>query len=290
MRRSRLAWLCLALTLPWLPASAGAADCGQDARVSQLVAAQGGEPLSGFAPPADRAEAACLRDALILALRRDAGFGRVVGYKVGLTSRVMQQRLGIDHPVWGILLAGMLLPDGARVPPDYATRPMVEADLLVTVADEGINQARTPAEVAAHLADLRPFIELASFGVAEGEPLSETTIVAINVGARLGVVGKAVPMTRTLAEALPGMTVTMTGPEGVLLQVPGAAILGDPLQAVVWLVQALKAEGRSLRTGDVISLGSFGPPQVPQAGATFAVTYGSLPGGDLKVRVTFTEK
>jgi 2-keto-4-pentenoate hydratase len=246
-------------------------------------------PLVGLPPIPDQATAACLRDVLVRVLEQQAGLGRPIGYKVGLTSKAVQERLGIAHPVWGVLLASMLLPDGTVVTLPYAARPIVEADLLVTVKDEAINQATTVEEVARHLSDLKPFIELPDLMTGEGQALDEIVITAINVGARLGVQGPPLPMTPEIAAALPGMTVRMAGPDGPLLEAPGAAVLGHPLNSVLWLIQALKAEGKALRAGDVVSLGSFGPPQQPIGGGTFSVTYDGLPGGQLKVRVGFVE-
>ena len=276
------------LVLP-LAMPAAAADCtAHYDRVKQIGEAQlGYQPLVGLAPIPGQATAACLRDVLVRVLEQQGGLGPPVGYKVGLTSKAMQERLGIAEPVWGVLLAGMLLPDGAEVRLPYAARGILEADLLVTVADEAINAATTPEQVAAHLADLKPFIELADLMVGEGEPLDAVVITAINVGARLGVQGAAVPMTPDLAAALPAMTVALEGPAGQLFEAPGSAVLGHPLNSVLWLIAALKAEGKALKAGDVISLGSFGPAQQPLPGATFSATYGGLPVGPLKVRVSF---
>jgi len=289
MRRLPLLLLPLLLSLALVGGARAAADCTDYYdRVKQIGEAQlQYQPLVGLKPIPDLAIAACLRDVLVRVLEQQGGLGRPVGYKVGLTSKAVQERLGIPHPVWGVLLAAMLLPDGAEVRLPYAARGIVEADLLVTVASEAINAATTPEEVARSLADLKPFIELPDLMTGEGQALDATVITAINVGARLGVQGVALPMTPELAAALPAMTVRMSGPGGQLLEAPGAAVLGHPLNAVIWLVAALKAEGKALRPGDVISLGSFGPPQQPVAGATFSVTYEGLPGGPLKVRVSF---
>lgn len=292
MRRrtaARLALLAAIAALAWSPAPVRAADCADyHDRVKQIGEAQlQHAPLVGLAPLPDFQTAACVRDVLVRVLGQQAGLGQPVGYKVGLTSKAVQERLGIPHPVWGVLLSAMLLPDGAEVALPYAARPMLEADLLVTVGDAGINAATTVEEVALHLADLKPFIELPDLMVGEGQALDALVITAINVGARLGVQGAALPMTPEVAAALPAMTVRMSGPDGVLFEAPGAAVLGHPLNAVLWLAEALRAEGKALRPGDVISLGSFGPPQQPLPGATFSVTYEGLPGGTLKARVSF---
>jgi 2-keto-4-pentenoate hydratase len=119
-------------------------------------------------------------------------------------------------------------------------------------------------------------------------------LVAVNAGARLGVVGTSLPMTPELAAALPRLTVNMSTLGKKRWDSEGSRLMGHPLQPLVWLVAAMKAEGRSLKAGDVVSLGSFGPPLTPEMpGQDMLVTYtdetgADLPGGPLSVRVRFT--
>ncbi|WP_456410144.1 2-keto-4-pentenoate hydratase [Oceanithermus sp.] len=213
--------------------------------------------------------------------------GQPVGYKVGLTSKPVQQKFGVDQPLRGVLLERMLLPSGATVPAKFGAVPIVEGDLLVRVKDEGINQARTPEEVLAHLDAVIPFIELPDLVLKKGEPLNGATITAINVGARLGVMGRPIPVENTpeFAEALGSMQVYVMQDGRLVLKAPGSAILGHPLNAVVWLVQDLAREGKGLKAGDLVSLGSFGAPLRPKAGSTVWVGYSfGRWGGEAKVR------
>jgi 2-keto-4-pentenoate hydratase len=83
------------------------------------------------------------------------------------------------------------------VPFDFGARPVFEADLLVVVKDAAIHQAKTHLEVLKSLSLVIPFIELPDLLVAEGEKLSGPLLVSLNVGARLGVVGKSIPVQAT---------------------------------------------------------------------------------------------
>jgi len=222
------------------------------------------------------AEAYRIQDALVH--RLTVPLGPVVGYKVGLTSRAVQKRFGIDHPLRGQLLAGMLLKDGARVPARFGARPIAEADLLVRVRDAGINQARTIAEIWEHLDAVIPFVELPDLLVRPGDPLTAPVITAINVGARLGMMGAAIPTERIAAGDLAAMTVHVFQDGREVMAVPGKAILGHPLNAVRWLVKDLKADGKALKPGDLVSLGSFGRPLVPKPGSELRVVYEGLFG------------
>jgi len=176
MRKALSRAVMLAALVGTMPALA-AEDCAGIA--ARAVAAWRAKTVVSGLAGIDAATAACVQKTLVQDLAPDAG--APVGYKVGLTGKAMQERLGVDHPVSGVLLEGMLFRrsggwtiypplkggrtdvifDNQPVPADFAARPIVEADLVVVIGDAGVSQARTPAEVLAHLSAIRPFIELA---------------------------------------------------------------------------------------------------------------------------------
>ena len=235
------------------------------------------QPTSGLAKEMSMEEAERIRDGLVAELA--ASQGKVVGSKAGLTNPAVQKRFGHNSPVRGVLLEKMLLDDGAEVPAKFGAVPVFEADLVVVVKDEAINQARTPAEVIKHVASIRPFIELPDLVTAKEQPITGAVLTAINSGARLGVLGKPIAATPELADALGKMTVVMRDQDGKELgKAPGAAILGHPLNAVVWLAQDVAKSGGRLRAGDILSLGSFTAPNFTKPGTRVTVTYEGLPG------------
>lgn len=218
--------------------------------------------------------------------------GPRVGFKVGLTSKAVQESLGATAPVRGVLLRDMLQQDGATVSATFGARPIWEPDLIVSVKDEGINRARSPLEAAQHLAEIVAFIELPDRVVAESEKIDGNLVAAVNAGARKGILGSraAIEATPEYLTALEKMHVTATDQHGVeLAKAPGSALLGHPLNPVLWLIEDLKATGGKLQAGDLISLGSFAKPIPPQAGQTITVRYEGLPGGMLQVSVKFSE-
>jgi 2-keto-4-pentenoate hydratase len=74
------------------------------------------------------------------------------------------------------------------------------------------------------------------------------------------------------------MTVRTVDQDGTsVASAPGAAILGHPLHAVIWLAADLKKDGITLHPGDLLSLGAFGSLQ-PQPGKSLRVVYEGLPG------------
>lgn len=218
--------------------------------------------------------------------------GESAGFKVGLTSKAVQETVGATSPMRGVLLRSMLLKDGATVSTKFGSRPIWEPDLIVTVKDAGINLATTALEAARHLDEVVAFVELPDRVVAETEKPDGQLLTAVNAGARLGVTGQRVKIQATPAflAALENMTVTATDQSGAeLATAKGTTLLGHPLNPVLWLIKNLAATGEKLKAGDVISLGSFAKPQPPQPGQTMTVRYDGLPGGPIKASVRFGE-
>ena len=265
--------IALAAILTVAPALAA---CPDDAAMDALAAQMAGyTPATIESAPETMDDALCMQEKLVERLTDEVG--EPIGYKVGLTSQPAQERFGATEPVRGVLLDGMLMDDGATIG-QFASRGLFEADLLVTVRSDEINVATTPMEVLRQIESVQPFIELADLVVAEGEPLTPAIITGINVGARRGVTGNPIRARSTQAflDELGTMTVRMsTSKDGELFAVPGSAILGHPLNAVLWLMN----DGVKLEAGDVVSLGSFGAPQPAVPGQTVTVAYDGLREG-----------
>ncbi len=262
---------------------AGLAACLSDTEAAALFDRYAARAPAVNPAPADESEAACSRTKFnaLLALQ----FGKVVGYKAGLTNPAVQKRFGTDKPVWGVLYDGMLLDDGATVDASFGARPLFEADMLVRVKSADINRATTPMEVLEAIDQIVPFIELPDLVVDQPAALNGAGITAINVGARYGVMGRpiAVPSFRAerfaMLDALRDMTVVMSDRAGAeLSRGKGSDILQHPLNAVVWLARALAADKLAMEPGQWISLGSFSPLLPPKAGERITVRYEGLPG------------
>lgn len=254
---------------PTCPGSAEIADKVQRFHALQTV------PL----PPAGMTMAggACGQRKFVAALQ--PRLGQVVGYKAGLTNPAVQQRFGLNAPLRGVLLEKMLLPEGSEVPAAFGARPFLEPDLVVEVASPAIHDAKTPVEVLAQLRAVIPFIELPDTLVDDPSKITGPALMANNVGARLGVLGRPIPARadQAFADALRDMTVRTTDSTGKELGAArGTAILGHPLNAVVWLAAELKAAGITLKPGDLLSLGAFGSAPA-EAGKAVSVRYEGLP-------------
>jgi 2-keto-4-pentenoate hydratase len=285
MRIMKAHWIVSAMVLA--TASFQAQACMSDADVAALLASYTAKTPAANPEGLTDEAGACSRGKLTALMEKQGA--KLVGYKAGLTNPAVQKRFNTDRPVWGKLYENMLLKDGATVDAAFGARALFEADMLVRVSSEAINSAKTPMDVLNAIDQIIPFIELPDLVVQAPPRLNGAAIQAINVGARLGVLGQpiAAPATRAerfqMLDALRDMQVTMTdtttGAAGANLGGgKGSDILEHPLNAVVWLAQALAKEGQSMKVGQLISLGSFSPLVPPKAGMTVTVTYAGLPG------------
>jgi 2-keto-4-pentenoate hydratase len=264
------------------------AACPDDAEVAAFLEDYRAlKPTKGFGPELSMSDAECAQAKVVR--RLSESLGPVVGYKAGLTNPAMQALWGVDHPLRGVLLKDMLVETGAELPAKFGTLPMWEADFIVEVKNpEGLLRARTLREAAHALAYAIPFMELPDQVLDPKGKVTGPVLVATNTGARMGVLGQRIQMQTSDAfiAALGNMTVVLFEDGRELARGPGTAIMAHPLNAAMWIAQDLDRSGMHLKTGDLLSLGTFLPMQLPKAGTTATVRYVGLPG-DPSVTVRF---
>ncbi len=246
-------------------------------------------PIHTFPASIDLEEAKRIQEEFVKLVGTD--LGQQAGYKAGLTNPSAQKRFGLTHPLRGILLKKMLLQSGAVVESNFGAVPMCEGDLMVRVGSAEINNAKTPRDVLAALDVVIPFIELPDLLFEKGAQLSAPMIIAANVGARMGVLGEPIAIAPTLAweERFLQMTIEVFDQNGLkLAKGKGDTLLGNPLKVVLWLRDSLKAEGKNLKKGDLLSLGTLTQmiPVIPGL-AIKAVYKGLDPEGPVEVLVKF---
>jgi 2-keto-4-pentenoate hydratase len=260
---------------------AAAAACPDDAAIAAYVAEfRAGTPSKGFGKEIDADSAACARNKLTQALPQV--LGPVVGYKAVFTNPDSQRRFGVAGPAWGVMFGRMMLADGARLPANFGALSRYESDFVVVVGDAALAEATTPREALAHISELVPFIELPDIMVA-GKPTGPE-IIATNAAFRGGVLGAHIAVrpdnAAALAEALANMDVVVTEDRSgrEIGREKGSVLMGNPLNAAIWLAQALKKDGIALKPGDLLSLGGFLASAPTRAGTSMTVHYNGLPG------------
>ena len=234
-------------------------------------------------------QAVKIQEQFVALLRKE--YGEPVGYKAGLTNPNVQKVFGVNQPVRGTLLKKMLFDSGALISARFGSIPMIEGDLIVRVKDDGINQAKTPEETLQYLDVVIPFIELPDLVCDKSVKFNGAILVAINVGARYGVMGKPIPLEATpeWRERLKGFTLQVYNEKGALIEESkGTALLGDPLNATLWIKNSVVAEGKKLKKGDLLSLGSLTKMMPARQGMIIKAKYIDLdPKGPVEVSVSF---
>lgn len=206
--------------------------------------------------------------------------GEVIGYKAALTNPNAQKTFNVSQPLLGILLENMLLPSGIKVPANFGAKPMIEGDLMVRVSSEKINEATTPEETLQYLDAVIPFLELPDLVYDQNIKVNGEMLMAINAGARLGVVGNIIPLNQEIGtnNSLKNISVTLKDESGkVIAQGNSNALLGDPLNVVFWIKEQLKTQGKTLKKGDLLSLGSITSLLPVEAEKTILAEYEGLP-------------
>ncbi|MCB0968676.1 MAG: fumarylacetoacetate hydrolase family protein [Ilumatobacter sp.] len=196
---------------------------------------------------------------------------RVVGRKIGLTSRAVQQQLGVDQPDFGALTADMCLTSGESIPTAAILQPKVEAEVALVLASDLDQPDSTVAELIAAIDFVVPAIEVVGSRIADWD-IGILGTIADNASSGMFVLGTrpVAPGEVDLAEVRMELrvdgTVASTG--------TGAACLGHPYIAALWLARRSYEVGRPLRAGDVVLTGSLGPlvPLEPGAEVDMSIT------------------
>ena len=209
---------------------------------------------------------------------RKLGAGRrIIGWKIGLTSKAMQSALNIDIPDSGVLFDDMLFHDGTTVPKGRFIQPRIEAEIAFVM--KGSLQGKVGIEdVLAATDHVVPALEILDTRVLRADPQTKKarTIVdtiadnAANAGIVLGR-QKFDPQAADLRWM--GAIVARNGEvEETGL---GAGVLDHPARGIVWLAERLAQYGDALKPGEIVLSGSFIRPIEARPGDTIAADFGS---------------
>ena len=198
---------------------------------------------------------------------------RVVGRKIGLTSPVVQAQLGVDQPDFGTLFADMAFAEGVEIPFSRLMAPRCEAEVALVLDEDLDRETHTVIDILNATAYALPALEIVDSRIAEWD-IRITDTIADNGSAGLFVLGSQ-PV--SLAEVnLPQIEMVMTQNGQLVSEGLGSACLGNPLNAVIWLADALSSLGTPLVAGDVVLTGSLGPVVKIERGDLFKADMGAL--------------
>jgi 2-keto-4-pentenoate hydratase len=180
--------------------------------------------------------------------RRCAAGERQIGWKVGLTAPAMQQQFGFHEPVFGCVLDSKA--SGHVFAPADLIAPGFENELCMRLGSDlagpiGLEEARRAVDV------VYPSLEI----IETRGPFTEQIALAMadNAQQKTVILGSPAPLPDDLTaiEALVSVNGQVIGTG------TGAAVLGNPLNSIVWLAEKLGAYGRRLKAGDLVMTGSF---------------------------------
>ena len=199
-----------------------------------------------------------------LTAARLADGARVIGRKIGLTSEAVQRQLGVDQPDFGVLFDDMLHVGGDELPAGAVLQPRAEAEIAFVLEHDLADGPLDGAQVRAATAYVVPAIEVCGSRIA-GWDISFGDTVADNASSGAFVLG---PQRVPLGDRdLRAVAMRMTVDRDEVSTGAGAACLGDPVEAVVWLARRARDLGAPLRSGQVVLSGALGPMRPIAPGA-----------------------
>ncbi|PMS38588.1 2-keto-4-pentenoate hydratase [Trinickia symbiotica] len=227
-----------------------AADAlAQAARTGQAIA-----PLRETYPQFDGDDAYAVQE---INTRRQLESGaRLIGRKVGLTARSVQQQLGVDQPDFGMLFDNMAFQEGEPIAWMRLMQPKVEAEIALVLERDLPQPGVTVADMLRATAFVLPAIEVVGSRIADWN-IRFIDTVADNASSSAFVLGSMPVSLSGLDLRLAGMVMERRG-EQVSVGA-GAACLGHPMNAAVWLANTMASRNRPLMAGDVVLTGALGP-------------------------------
>lgn len=198
---------------------------------------------------------------------------RIVGLKVGLTSKAVQQQLGVEQPDFGVLFDDMEFLNGQDVPTARLLQPKVEAEIAFVVGRDVTGSAPSYSEFLTCLSYALPAIEIVDSAIADWK-ISLVDTVADNASSGLYVLGDQPISLGALSLGAIGMQMDKNGQ--TVSTGSGAACLGHPLRAAFWLARTMAARGQGLRQGQIILSGALGPMVPVESGDLVQASVGAL--------------
>jgi 2-keto-4-pentenoate hydratase len=186
---------------------------------------------------------------LALIERRCAAGERQIGWKVGLTSKAIQQQFGFHEPCFGCILETR--PNGHVFAAGELITPGFEAELCMQLSRPLAGEVSLD-EVRAAVAVVHPSFEIIE---TRGDPAQIALMLADNAQQRSVILGEPVAFTPGLALDQVEARVELNG--AVVATGVGAAVLDHPLNSIAWLARKLGEYGRSLQAGELVMTGSL---------------------------------
>ncbi len=239
---------------------------------------------SPIQPLTERFDDMSIEDAYHVSLRMverrvEAG-ERIIGKKIGVTSKAVQNMLNVHQPDFGYLTDKMAFSQGQEMPiSDQLIAPKAEGEIAFVLKKDLIGPGITNADVLAATDFVIPCFEVVDSRIEDWKIKIQDT-VADNASCGLFILGDTAISPRDIDLTTCGMVVEKNGE--IISTGAGAAALGSPVNCVTWLANTLGELGVPLKAGEVILSGSLVPLEPVKAGDFMSVTIGGI--GSASVR------
>ena len=228
-------------------------------------------PLTDEWPELDLATGYAVQDETLA--RRLARGERLVGVKLGLTSRAKQQRMGIDSPLVAWLTDAMVLPAGAPVPRSALIHPRAEPEIVFVMAERLAGPGVTAATALSAVGSVRAGIELIDSRYTDFR-FTLPDVVADNASSGAYLTGPVSRRPDQLDLSLEGVLLEVDGQ--VVDTATGAAVQGHPAEALALAANALAERGLAIEPGWVVLTGGMTDAVFVEPGARIAAHFTSL--------------
>jgi 2-keto-4-pentenoate hydratase len=243
-----------------------AADLAQAERSREPIA-----PLTTSYPDIDVVDAYEIQ--LINIRQRVAEGARVLGHKVGLSSKAMQQMMGVDEPDYGHLLDEMQVFEDTPVKAGRYLYPRVEVEVGFILSEDLPGAGCTEDDVLAATEALVPSIELIDTRITDWK-IALCDTIADNASSAGFVLGEARVSPADIDVKAIDAVLTRNGE--VIAEGRSDAVLGNPVTAVAWLSRKVESFGVRLRKGDIVLPGSCTRAIDARAGDEFVADFSGL--------------
>ncbi|MBH1965423.1 MAG: 2-oxopent-4-enoate hydratase [Comamonadaceae bacterium] len=248
-----------------------------DALYDALINSRPIEPLTDSEPDITIEDAYQIQ--LRMIQRRIERGETVVGKKIGVTSQVVMQMLGVNQPDFGQMLSGMVFNEGEPIQVGGLIAPKAEAEVAFLLKRDLTGPGVTAADVLRATECVMPCFEIVDSRIKDWKIKIQDT-VADNASCGVLTLGGQRRSPRDLDLALAGMVLEKNGE--LVSTSTGASVQGSPVNAVAWLANTLGRLGIGLKAGEIILSGSQSPLVPVKAGDSLYCSVGGL--GSTSVR------
>jgi 2-keto-4-pentenoate hydratase len=210
---------------------------------------------------------------------KDADGEKIVGKKIGLTSKAMQKMLNVDQPDYGHIFDNMVLQDGVVFRVAELIQPKIEPEIAFILDRKIKGPGVTPMQVLAATRFVVPALEIIDSRI-EGWRIKLCDTIADNASSARVVLGSSPKRVDERDLKLVGMILEKNG--DIVQTGAGGAVLGHPAVAVAWLANAVGQFGVSLNAGDIIMPGALCGAVDVRAGDLLQASFDGL--GTVSVR------